>query len=160
MVLIMKSKSNPDPRLLITARAGMMGRVAQGQVDEAMIRKLVESFYEAARQDEFLGPLFARHVTDWPDHLCKICDFWSTVVLRTGRYSGWPMAAHMELPELRQMHFERWLQLWKMSVISVIPQASQGAFVLPAQRMAASMSAKLRAASHKDLNSTISQSID
>ncbi|MDM7138280.1 group III truncated hemoglobin, partial [Klebsiella pneumoniae] len=58
--------------------------------DEAEIGRLVSAFYEKARQDAVLGPIFARHVSDWDDHLRRISDFWSSVILRSGRYRGRP----------------------------------------------------------------------
>ena len=42
--------------------------------DEAEIECLVSAFYEKARQDTVLGPIFARHVSDWDDHLRRISD--------------------------------------------------------------------------------------
>lgn len=112
-------------------------------IDEAMIRALVDTFYGTIREDELLGPVFARHVADWSMHLPKMYAFWSAVVLRTGRYSGRPLEAHRRLPGLTQAHFDRWVALWTQSVASVVPMASRDAFVLPARRMAASMSSVL-----------------
>ena len=42
------------------------------------------AFYGAARGDEVLGPLFER-VDDWEAHIVRICAFWSSVTLMTGR---------------------------------------------------------------------------
>jgi hemoglobin len=112
-------------------------------IDEAMIRSLVDTFYDAVRDDDLLGPIFARHVAVWSLHLPKMYDFWSTVVLRTGRYAGRPIEAHRRLHGLTQTHFDRWLSLWSQTVARVVPRAGQDAFVIPAQRMASSMSAAL-----------------
>lgn len=111
--------------------------------DEAMIRTLVDTFYEGVRDDPMLGSIFARHVADWSLHLPKMYDFWSTVVLRTGRYAGRPLEAHQRLPELTAAHFARWLDLWRHTVARVVPEAGQNAFVVPAERMAANMRAAL-----------------
>ena len=113
------------------------------QIDESMIRTLVNTFYDTVRGDDLLGPIFARHVADWSMHLPKMYAFWSTVVLRTGRYAGRPLEAHQRLPGLTQIHFDRWLALWTQTVACVVPATSRDAFILPASRMAASMSSVL-----------------
>lgn len=113
------------------------------QIDEGMIRTLVDTFYDTVRGDDLLGPVFARHVADWSMHLPKMYAFWSTVVLRTGRYAGRPLEAHQRLPGLTQAHFDRWITLWTQTVARVVPATSRDAFVVPATRMASSMSSVL-----------------
>jgi len=82
-------------------------------IDEPMIRLLVHSFYARVRADPLLGPVFNRDILDWDAHLDKLCAFWSSVTLMTGRYKGTPMNAHAELPEITPAHFERWLALFQ-----------------------------------------------
>ena len=113
------------------------------EIDEVTIRTLVDTFYDTVRGDELLGPIFARHVADWSLHLPKMYAFWSTVVLRTGRYSGRPLEAHQRLPGLSRAHFDRWIALWMQTVARVVPANSQHMFLVPAQRMAAAMSSVL-----------------
>lgn len=130
------------PLALTEPAAGLPGEL----VSEAEIRVLVDSFYEAVRRDEVLGPIFAKRVKDWSVHLPKMYDFWSTVVRRTGRYSGRPFETHQAIVELTPAHFERWLSLWEATVRRVFPAARHeviGAFTIAARRMAASMSARL-----------------
>ena len=118
------------PRADITTRADVV--------------RLVDSFYDRVRADDLLGPIFdtvAR--TDWAVHLPKMYDFWSTVVLRTRRYAGRPLDAHQRLPGLTAAHFARWLDLWRHTVARVVPEAARHSFVIPAERMAANMSAAL-----------------
>ena len=80
-------------------------------LDEPTIRSVVENFYARARQDELLGPVFNETVEDWDHHIAVITDFWSSVVLMTGRYSGHPMRKHLPLP-IGKAHFQRWLALF------------------------------------------------
>ena len=56
-------------------------------LDDAMIRTVVDEFYARARRDDVIGPVFNRVIPDaeWPDHLSKIADFWSTMLLGSGR---------------------------------------------------------------------------
>ena len=112
-------------------------------VDESTVRTLVDTFYDSIRKDQLLGPVFDRHVADWSLHLPKMYAFWSSVVLRTGRYAGRPIDAHARIPGLTQSHFDRWLELWRQAVGRVVPEAAHAAFLLPAQRMASSMTSVL-----------------
>ena len=63
-------------------------------ISEAMIRKLVEAFYAKVRTDAVLGPVFEAKIHDWNEHLAKLSDFWSSIVLMSGRYKGRPMPVH------------------------------------------------------------------
>jgi len=134
-------RSNTDRELPLTepVRADVPGLA----IGESMIRSLVDAFYETIRADDLLGPIFARYIVDWSAHLPKMYDFWSTVVLRTGRYAGRPLEVHQRLPGLTPLHFDRWITLWKQTVARTVPPAAQNAFVIPAERMALSMSAAL-----------------
>lgn len=80
-------------------------------LDEAVLERLVRSFYGRARQDEVIGHLFDG-VRDWEKHIAKITIFWSSVGLLTGSYHGQPLAAHFPLP-LQPTHFARWLVLFE-----------------------------------------------
>ena len=80
---------------------------------EEQIRRLVERFYERARDDGVLGPVFARHVDGhWPAHLDTMARFWSSALLRSGRYAGNPRRAHAAIEGLSLAHFTRWLTLF------------------------------------------------
>jgi len=84
------------------------------EISEETIRALVHAFYARVRDDDALGPIFGRVLgEDWEPHLAKMCDFWSSVMLTSGRYKGSPMLAHMRLKMVRPEHFERWLALFR-----------------------------------------------
>lgn len=83
--------------------------------DEALIGALVDHFYGMVRQDSVLGPIFEARVKDWDDHLAKLRDFWSSVLLMSGRYKGRPMPVHAAIQEISDEHFERWLELFKLA---------------------------------------------
>jgi truncated hemoglobin YjbI len=51
-----------------------------------------------ARLDPVIGPVFNNAVKDWNEHLRKLYDFWSLVMLTSCRYKGNPMAAHVKQP--------------------------------------------------------------
>ena len=108
-----------------------------GLPSEEQIKELVDSFYLRVRQDELLGPVFARAIGDhWAEHLTKMSDFWSTVVLASRRYKGNPMQVHIDLPRLNQQHFDRWLALWRVTTSELLDQAHAEIFVKKAEFMA------------------------
>ena len=57
-------------------------------ISEERISYLVDAFYKKVRLDPEIGPIFNAVVSDWPHHLSLLKDFWSTVLLTTGRYKG------------------------------------------------------------------------
>lgn len=103
-------------------------------ISEAMIGELVEKFYGRVRQDELLGPIFAA-VQDWDEHLARLRDFWSSVVLTTGRYHGQPMRVHLPLT-LAGDHFDRWLDLFEQTARELCPPAAAALFIDKARRIA------------------------
>jgi hemoglobin len=107
-------------------------------VSEEQIAALVDIFYSRVRQDEMLGPVFERVVGDaWEPHLEKMCAFWSSLVLASGRYKGNPMMAHLRLqPRIGIHHFERWLSLWRQTTAELFPPNVAANFVWRAENMA------------------------
>lgn len=93
----------------------------QPKITEAEISVLVETFYDKVRRDPDIGPIFNAIVGDWPHHLATLKDFWSTLLLTTGRYKGDPMMKHLQLP-LDPDHFQRWLTLFAETANEVLPQ--------------------------------------
>ena len=80
------------------------------------IELLVDSFYEVVRADGMLGPVFDQAAkVDWNEHIPKLCDFWETVLFRTGSYKGNPLAVHRHLAKdvgMGRAMFDRWLELF------------------------------------------------
>src|SRR5262245_47206151 len=86
---------------------------ARFDMDEGGLRQVVGQFYARIRKDPALGPIFNDAIQDWPEHLDKLTDFWSSVMLTSGRYKGRPVPAHLKhasriTPDL----FQRWLAIW------------------------------------------------
>src|ERR1700741_4721204 len=84
-------------------------------LDKALIGRVVQTFYGRAREDEVIGPVFIAAVRDWDEHIENITNFWSSMMLRTGRYDGRPLRPHLRLP-LEPIHFDRWLALFEITV--------------------------------------------
>jgi len=109
-------------------------------VDEDMVRRVVHAFYAKVRLDPHIGPIFARVIgQDWDPHLVKMCDFWSSVMLMSGRYKGNPMVAHLRLKSVRPDHFERWLELFRQTASEICPPEAAVAFVMRADNIASSL---------------------
>lgn len=112
--------------------------VAQTGITEAMIERLVRAFYAKVRDDAVLGPIFEAHIQDWEPHLQRMCAFWSSVALMSGRYHGNPMSKHLPLP-VDGAHFDRWLALFEETAHEVCPAAAAAHFVERARRIAESL---------------------
>ncbi len=112
--------------------------VAQTGIDEAMIERLVRCFYMKVRDDALLGPVFEARILDWELHLQRMCAFWSSVALMSGRYHGSPMAKHLPLP-IDSVHFDRWLDLFAQTTRAVCPPAAAAHFLQCARRIAESL---------------------
>ena len=110
-----------------------------GTTSEDEIRLLVHSFYARIRKDAELGPIFNGEIVDWEMHLAKMCDFWSSVMLTTGRYKGQPMRAHMKLKQVTPKHFDRWLMLFRETAEEVCAPENAERFVEKAARIAESL---------------------
>ena len=107
-------------------------------ISEPAIASLVDRFYSKARRDPTIGPVFNNAIADWDEHLHKLCDFWSSVMLTSGRYKGNPMAAHMKLP-IEPGFFDRWLALWRETAAEIFAPSVAAQFVLKAERIAESL---------------------
>ncbi len=113
------------------------GRLIPAALDDAMVNAVVESFYGKARRDEVIGPVFNRVIpeAEWPAHLKTIADFWSSMLLGSGRYNGRPMPKHMAIPELSDMHFMRWLRLFRETVDQLCPPDIAALFIERSERI-------------------------
>lgn len=120
-------------------RAEMTARIARETgIDEAMIERLVRGFYVRVQGDPLLGPVFAARIQDWEPHLQRMCAFWSSVALMSGRYHGQPMRVHAPLP-IDAEHFDRWLSLFEESARELCPPVAAEHFVERSRRIAESL---------------------
>jgi len=112
-------------------------------ITEDDIAALTQVFYTWVRKDDLLGPVFNAKIgtedAQWAPHIQHINDFWSGIFLKTGRFSGNPMAKHTPLPGLTPAHFTRWLELFAKAGAQTLPPAKQKHFNDTAQRIAKSL---------------------
>jgi hemoglobin len=125
--------SAPSSRDLIVADI-----VARTGIDGPMIERLVRAFYGRARLDPLIGPIFENKVQDWEGHFARLCAFWSSVALMSGRYHGQPMVAHQPLP-IGTPHFDRWLEIFAETARDVCPAPAAAHFLERAYRIAESL---------------------
>lgn len=108
-------------------------------IEESAIRPLVEQFYQRVRADPLLAPIFGAAVHDWDDHHGRLSDFWSSIMLTSGRYKGNPLALHLlHADAMTPDRFERWLELWRDTSNELLPAPAAAAVQAKAARIAES----------------------
>lgn len=107
------------------------------QLDPADLPRLLRCFYERIRCDAELGPIFNDTVHDWPEHLDRLADFWSSVMLGSGRYKGNPVVMHlMHAHRIAPSMFSRWLELWEQTTSELLPNDVAKTAQVKARRIA------------------------
>lgn len=112
---------------------------------EASLQVFLAAFYAKVRRDAVIGPVFAARIpdSDWPRHLATIQDFWSSVMLRTGRYKGNPFGKHLGIGGIGPAHFERWLGLFEETAAEAFEPELARAMTERAHRIGDSLKAGL-----------------
>lgn len=115
-------------------------KTAPPGLDEAGVVRVVDSFYDRVRADALLGPVFEARIAPehWPHHLNNMYDFWSALLLGSGRYDGRPLPKHLAIGELGDRHFVRWLALFKQTVEELCLPPTAALFIDRAERVAQS----------------------
>ena len=112
---------------------------------EAALPALLDRFYDRVRHDPRLGPVFNDGVEDWAHHLATLADFWSSVMLTSGRYKGHPVQAHMKhQARISSEMFERWLAIWRETTDEMVSPEVAAAMQAKAARIAQSLDLTLR----------------
>ncbi len=108
---------------------------------EEEVSELVHSFYRKVRTDATLGPVFDAQIASdqWPAHLSKMVDFWSSLLRGTARYSGTPMPKHAALPNLDPQLFQRWVELFAQTTAELGNPAMEQRANTMAKRIARSL---------------------
>ncbi len=108
-------------------------------ITDAQIERLVREFYVRIRTDARLGPIFeAKLHGQWEPHLLRMIDFWSSLMLTTGRYSGRPLQKHLVLKMVEPSDFDIWLRLFNESALSIGGVDFAATFMDKANRVAGS----------------------
>ncbi|MCJ1901781.1 MULTISPECIES: group III truncated hemoglobin [Paracoccus] len=108
-------------------------------VTPEQIDRVVATFYAAVRRHEVLGPVFAAHVADWPEHEAKIARFWRNAILYERGYDGNPMQVHMRTGDVKAQHFAPWLMLFDETLRRTLPPETAKAWSALAHRIGAGL---------------------
>lgn len=129
--------SSPPDRPEPGTRLHRIGWGTPEGLDDALIARVVAEFYARARADDVIGPVFNSRIAadEWPEHLARIADFWSAMLLGTGRYGGRPMPKHLAIEELGDAHFMRWLRLFRETVTDLCPPEVAAIFIERSERI-------------------------
>jgi hemoglobin len=110
------------------------------KISEDGIHRLVDEFYVKVRSDPDLAPIFNRAMPgDWASHLATMRDFWSSVMLTSGRYKGNPVATHLRLEGMEPQLFNRWLELFGETCSQLFDDGLAEALRAKAERIAESL---------------------
>ncbi len=79
--------------------------------------ELVNVFYTKIRANQVLGPIFEKHIQNWPKHIERLTDFWETNLFFVRKFKGNPLLKHQIVDAasnytLDEKHFGIWLNLW------------------------------------------------
>lgn len=112
-------------------------------ITEESIRELVYTFYAKVRKDVQLAPVFEGVIgteeAQWEPHLQAMCDFWSAIMLTSGRYHGNPMRKHQGIPPFPQELFARWLELFAETAQELHTPPMAQAYIEKSRRIAQSL---------------------
>lgn len=115
-----------------------------GDLNAAVIRRVVEAFYAKARQDALLGPVFNGIVEDWDAHIEKVSAFWryATRLDRTYNSRGF-MPAHVGHGQIQASLLPRWLFLFRQTATEICTEQVARVLIDIAERMAESIEMSL-----------------
>jgi len=113
------------------------------KITEDNIRLFIDEFYNRVRKDADLGPLFTNAIgytdEEWNPHMNKMYDFWSSVMLSTGKYSGNPMKKHTDLPSFEESMFDVWLALFAKTAREFYTESAAKKYIETSERIAQSL---------------------
>lgn len=109
----------------------------QDSITEENIEVMVYTFYARIRRHDTLGPVFNDRLEGrWKLHQENMVDFWSNVLLRTGRYFGNPLIKHRNVKTIERWHFAEWLDLFHDTLKGIYTADVAEQIHLAARRMA------------------------
>lgn len=98
------------------------------ELNKENINKLVVTFYTRVLKDENISSFFIEKLGEdlksekWKKHIEILTDFWSTLVMGTSDYRGFPFPPHAQMQGLKKESFEAWITLFFDSVDKVFTE--------------------------------------
>lgn len=124
-------------------------------LDPEQITTLLSVFYGRVRKDPEIGPVFNRIVDDWDEHLTRLEDFWSSLMLASGRYKGNPLAMHALHSDLiTPTMFDSWLAIWARTTDELLPPDIASIMQTKAHRIAERLKTVMYEPSHGEATVT------
>ena len=115
--------------------------------NRADVSDLIVAFYHRVFTDDLLGPIFIDVAKlDLDAHLPIMCDFWETVLFKTGTYNRNALKVHRALHQVSPLtaeHFGRWLKFWNQTVDEMYVGEKSELAKVQAARIAWSISRRL-----------------
>lgn len=112
-------------------------------ISEESIKKLVDGFYDKVRQNKDLAHIFENKIgttkEDWQPHLQNMYDFWYSLMISSGRYSGNPMKKHKDIPTFPEEKFDKWLELFSQTASEIYEDDIANKFIEKSQLIARSL---------------------
>lgn len=113
------------------------------QITEESIKILIDNFYQKVRQNPELKPLFENKIGTsyeaWKPHLQTMYDFWSSIMLSSGKYKGNPLKKHKDLEPFDENNFAIWLKLFKETAQEIFEDDIAQKFVEKSEMIAKSL---------------------
>lgn len=116
---------------------------------EQAITQCVQKFYEKAREDPVLGPVFVSEQDNQCGRIEIVRDFWLQVVLGADRRQGEPYPLHQQVA-LTHDHFRCWLDIFAETARETLPAAKAEEAIAKAIRVGAGFQAKLTPVVHRE----------
>jgi hemoglobin len=97
-------------------------------------------FLGRVRDDATPAPIFEARINGgWAPHLAKMKGFWRSVLLKTGKYKGRPVPAHVQIETIEDQHYVTWQALFRETVADVFEADAQPIVIAAAERVAQSL---------------------
>ena len=125
----------------------MTNQLKIDHISEESIILLVNTFYVNIRRSPELKDIFERAIGNdddsWSVHLEKMYSFWSSLMLRSGRYHGNPIKSHQELPYFPPELFDVWLTIFSETTRSLFNEEASQKFIDKSQMIATTLRSAL-----------------
>lgn len=112
-------------------------------ISEESIKNLVDSFYSKVLKNDELAAIFENKIgktaQEWQPHLRKMYDFWTSLMISSGKYKGNPLKKHKDLSSFSEDKFDKWLELFSETAYEIYEEEIAKKFVEKSKLIAKSL---------------------
>jgi hemoglobin len=116
---------------------------------EQTITQCVQKFYEKAREDPVLGPVFISEENNQKERIEIVRDFWLQAVFGADRRQGEPYPLRQQVA-LTHDHFRCWLDIFAETAREALPAAKAEEAIAKATRVSDGFQARLTPVVHRE----------